>query len=63
MVGWRQTSWGYHAWDGLYYHGAQYSMVEEYGRLEIYCLGDVVGRGLDKYGNLFFTKNRKRLMD
>jgi len=53
MPGWYRGMWGYHGDDGILFlergFGPNYS--------ETYGVGDVVGCGVDKEQNLFFTKN------
>jgi len=53
MPGWRSNTWGYHGDDGKLY------MEQEFGfrYSETYGVDDVVGCGVDREHNLFFTKN------
>jgi len=53
MPGWFDGTFGYHGDDGQKYLGSGDGLL--YSRA--YKVGDIVGCGVDKGGNLFFTKN------
>ncbi|KAI5842025.1 concanavalin A-like lectin/glucanase domain-containing protein, partial [Tricharina praecox] len=53
MPGWDSRTWGYHGDDGQKFTGAGYGDFYS----ELYGIGDTVGCGVDKQGNIFFTKN------
>ena len=53
MPGWFPNSWGYHGDDGKKFGENPYG--ETYS--ETYGIGDTVGCGVDKGGNIFYTMN------
>lgn len=56
MPGWNLKTWGYHGDDGI-------SMNNDttIDHLDTYTVRDTVGCGVDRTGNLFFTKNGRHL--